>query len=73
MLDKPNHIVSPGICNRRGLTYQWEMPNPIQAVATSMQQPGVQSTLASAEKKGQTNKQEGHNNIDFDFLGFCPT
>jgi hypothetical protein len=49
------------------------MPNPIQAVATSMQQPGVQSTLASAEKKGQTNKQDGHNNIDFDFLGFCPT
>jgi hypothetical protein len=29
--------------------------------------------LASAEKKGQTTKQEGHNNMDFDFLGFCPT
>ncbi len=32
-------------------TYKWEMPNTIQAVATSRQQPGDQSTLASAEKE----------------------
>jgi hypothetical protein len=32
-------------------TYKWEMLNTIQAVATSRQQPGVQSTLASAEKE----------------------
>jgi hypothetical protein len=75
MLDKPNHIVSPGILKPMWIDInKWEMPNTIQAVVTSIA--AARSSIHFSKvlkRRGKLTNRRGITTWDFEFLGFCPT